>query len=57
VSEPTGTDCYLNDTLLTNWDDIPKTWGGPAVSSSSSIESSSSSSKDSSSSSSSSSSF
>jgi len=55
VPEPTGTNCYLNDINLTNYDDIPETWGGPAVSSSSSsLDSSSSSSLDSSSSSSSS---
>ena len=44
--------CFKDDTLLTNYYDIPETWGGPAVSSSSSIDSSSSSSIDSSSSSS-----
>ena len=46
VPELSGVDCYLNDTLLTNWDDIPEAWGGPHISSSSSssVDSSSSSS-------------
>jgi len=39
VPEPTGTDCYLNDINLSNYDDIPEGWGGPARSSSSSSSS------------------
>jgi len=29
VPEPTGTNCYRLDEGLSNWDDIPETWGGP----------------------------
>ncbi|TRZ82909.1 hypothetical protein D4R86_01150, partial [bacterium] len=32
----TGTDCFGNDTGLSNYDSIPESWGGPPVSSSSS---------------------
>lgn len=27
--EPDGLACFFNDTNLTNWDNIPDTWGGP----------------------------
>jgi len=37
----TGTGCFTNCTGLSNYNDIPETWGGPAVSSSSSYSSSS----------------
>ena len=32
----TGTNCFANDTGLSNYDSIPESWGGAAVSSSSS---------------------
>jgi len=35
----TGTGCFTNCTGLSNYNDIPETWGGPAVSSSSSSSS------------------